>query len=483
MSTPDLPDAGTALRSRLFLLPVLVLVVFVWTIRAEDSPQNPPEFVPESGWDLQIQILLDRPLLPDFAPDGKASPAPGMPALVLVLRQGPVGERLLADLAEIARKTGQAEVFWAAPDENTAKSAQDLKSGIAGAASQSVVALVPEQLRPALLVTGPDRRVSFAHLKSFALELPDIAMEISSLLSEKSGKRMEMPKPLEAGFQGAMKCAACHRSQFVDWLLTPHSHAWSALEKIGRDADENCVGCHVAGWNQPGGFAKAPADRRLADVQCETCHVPARIHTAGNRMKRDEFEARCRDCHTPSASLVNFAELVPWMSHPSAKTSEKRTMQDRERALTEFRNRTYFQFCSKTRYVGSAACKPCHASAHVQWAESRHQGAFQTLRKAGKDAEAACVRCHTTGVGHDGGFQDEKSTPGMAEVGCEACHGPGKLHLEAVSREERLASIFRFDEKCPLCVVNRICATCHDKTNDPDFRIGRDLERVKHREK
>ena len=93
------------------------------------------------------------------------------------------------------------------------------------------------------------------------------------------------------------------------------------------------------------------------------------------------------------------------------------------------------------------------------------------------------MKCHTTGMGHTGGFEDAKKTPGVAEVGCESCHGPGKLHVQATTRESRLASIFRFDEKCPTCVVTRLCSACHDAQNDPGFEVGRSLDRVRHRDK
>lgn len=468
-------------RRRAFLAALLATPFILWRSNAEDPKPKSP--LPDLAWDFQVHVILDRPKLPEFKVEGVAKPGAGELALVVVLEAGVDPGATLEMTSKLAKGSGGVDAFWAAPDEPTGKLAAAAKA-IPGSVSKEIDAFVAPGIRPAILVVAQDGRVVFAHFPGMPGETAAVSDEIA-YLRHKVDPKVASPVAPAPGheYRGALACAACHRAQFVDWLITPHSLAFEGLTKIGRDNDESCLSCHVAGF-RTGGFTTRATDRKFADVQCEACHVPDRLHAGDRKMKSADYAARCTTCHEGAFSLVpHMDEAVPMMSHPAAGSAELATSQIRDQNIAKIRGQMYFEFCSRCDYVGSAACKECHEKSHAAWSSTPHAGAFKTLEAAHKSTEPGCVRCHVSGIGHVGGFVGKEKTPGMAEVGCESCHGPGRHHLDAKTREDRLASIFRFDEKCPTCVVSRICQACHDAQNDPGFDLAKSLERVKHRDK
>lgn len=474
-------------HARFLLLVLTAILAALWRAAADDRNDGGGANATRarsSDWDWLCRVIVDRPPMPRFEADGKALPASGRAALVMVLGEDSDPAAALRQLESLDSGLELADRAWVAPTAVAAGKARETGSKIpAGGVQVEVCALVTVPSRPALLVVGPDGRVGFAHLPGFQWDSRTIVREVESLLreSDPTRKRLETPAPGKE-HQSALECATCHRAQFVDWLLTPHSVALRDLEQIGRDAEAACLPCHVTGWNQPGGFSRRETDRRMADVQCGACHDPDRTHAGDLKLRTEEYPARCRTCHASSASIAHDIKLsLPQVRHGKAKEADRVVFDLREESIRRFKDQTYFQFCAKTAYVGSEACKSCHEQEHAQWAASPHARALESLMATGKESEQACLRCHTTGTGHEGGFQNRKTTPGVGEVGCESCHGPGKLHIEAKTKEERLETIFRFDDKCPTCVVQRICSTCHDSENDPSFELGRRLSRVRHK--
>jgi Cytochrome c554 and c-prime len=83
--------------------------------------------------------------------------------------------------------------------------------------------------------------------------------------------------PGAATYVGSEACADCHEAADKFWKASRHAGAWRTLEKVDKQFDYECTGCHVTGWNQPGGSTMAKTDG-LRDVQCETCHGPGSIH-------------------------------------------------------------------------------------------------------------------------------------------------------------------------------------------------------------
>ncbi len=106
-------------------------------------------------------------------------------------------------------------------------------------------------------------------------------------------------------------------------------------------------------------------------------------------------------------------------------------------------------------YVGSSKCRKCHIKQFKSWDKSAHSENFELLTLMGRDKDAECVKCHSTGYGKTGGFVDLATTPNLAGTGCESCHGPGSEHLagDKKDKEQKRATT----NKSP----GDACAKCH----------------------
>ncbi|MCC6213830.1 MAG: hypothetical protein IT376_03105 [Polyangiaceae bacterium] len=81
----------------------------------------------------------------------------------------------------------------------------------------------------------------------------------------------------ESGFVGVERCATCHASAVEFWRRTPHSRAYATLESQHKQFNLECVGCHVTGYDRPGGSTVTHV-AGLEAVQCENCHGPGSRH-------------------------------------------------------------------------------------------------------------------------------------------------------------------------------------------------------------
>ena len=79
-------------------------------------------------------------------------------------------------------------------------------------------------------------------------------------------------------FLGAETCKRCHSSEYEQWASSAHARAYSSLQSDhGMEFSQECVGCHVTGYQEPNGFVSATAMRPdLKNVQCEACTERAR---------------------------------------------------------------------------------------------------------------------------------------------------------------------------------------------------------------
>ena len=89
----------------------------------------------------------------------------------------------------------------------------------------------------------------------------------------------------QASYSGSESCTDCHADQAAFWQKTVHAQAWKTLVDRGQQFDLDCIGCHVTGWDRPGGSNLAHNDK-LRDVQCETCHGPGSIHVAKGGLEK-----------------------------------------------------------------------------------------------------------------------------------------------------------------------------------------------------
>jgi hypothetical protein len=116
------------------------------------------------------------------------------------------------------------------------------------------------------------------------------------------------PAKGQASYTGTESCVDCHADQAASWNKTVHATAWQTLVDRGQQFDLDCIGCHVTGWDRPGGSNLGHNDK-LRDVQCETCHGPGSIHVAKGGLekpfaiKRGPDDNLCASqCHTKEHS-------------------------------------------------------------------------------------------------------------------------------------------------------------------------------------
>jgi len=110
------------------------------------------------------------------------------------------------------------------------------------------------------------------------------------------------PAPGEAGYVGVEACSSCHQEARRVWNGTPHAHAYVALSSQFKEYNLECVGCHVTGYEKPGGSTVTHVSA-LENVQCEICHGPGSRHLR-SPSKQALIVARpdastCLLCHHP----------------------------------------------------------------------------------------------------------------------------------------------------------------------------------------
>lgn len=143
-----------------------------------------------------------------------------------------------------------------------------------------------------------------------------------------------LPLPAKEGaphYAGSESCKGCHEDAYAWWRnSTKHGRAYATLENVHKEFNLNCVGCHVTGYNQPGGSTVTHVDN-LKDVGCETCHGPGSQHNAepnkAGLIARDTPESVCTTCHTHEHSdRFQYEAFKPMMivpGHGLPKTREK----------------------------------------------------------------------------------------------------------------------------------------------------------------
>lgn len=126
-----------------------------------------------------------------------------------------------------------------------------------------------------------------------------------------------VPPKGQAGYTGTDSCTDCHGEAVAFWSKTVHAGAWKTLVERGQQFDFDCIGCHVTGWEKPGGSNLGHNDK-LRDVQCETCHGPGSIHVAKGGLekpfaiKRGPAPDLCASqCHTKEHS--DTFQLEPYL--------------------------------------------------------------------------------------------------------------------------------------------------------------------------
>ena len=109
--------------------------------------------------------------------------------------------------------------------------------------------------------------------------LDELGSKINRNNYDKFANRKAPPAaPGQATFVGVTTCKTCHQKESKFWQTTRHAGAYRTLVDKERQYTLECVGCHVTGYEQPGG-SNVTDVAELKDVQCETCHGPGSIHS------------------------------------------------------------------------------------------------------------------------------------------------------------------------------------------------------------
>lgn len=289
-------------------------------------------------------------------------------------------------------------------------------------------------------------------------------------LAKIAGERVPMLLH-KTGYSGNDVCAVCHEKEAASWELTTHATAFDTLVRHGADHDAECVGCHVVGYGESGGWSfEQHVGRPLEGVGCETCHGRGGPHLSPGFVQNHDYRAVCQDCHNPEHSLgFVYEEFLPKVSHAANRELAGLPLAEKRRILAE-RRQPRDVLASDAPFVGSKVCGSCHPAEHESWAAHPHGRALASLEAKGQSDDPACLACHTTGYGEPGGFPPGGSPADhadLAAVGCESCHGPGGDHVAAGA--PKAGTIVSLGDKCDSCVILQICGGCHDDANDPGF--------------
>jgi Cytochrome c554 and c-prime len=127
-----------------------------------------------------------------------------------------------------------------------------------------------------------------------------------------------LPPPVPAGqssYVGVAACTTCHESERQFWDRTPHHAAYATLADQNKQFNLDCVGCHVTGYESPGGTTVAHVEN-LTDVQCEVCHGPGSRHAAdpadATLIAIPERSLCAAKCHHPPHVHADWSADAVW---------------------------------------------------------------------------------------------------------------------------------------------------------------------------
>ncbi len=131
------------------------------------------------------------------------------------------------------------------------------------------------------------------------------------------------PPPLgpdDIAYVGSAACAPCHAPAYTWWANHRHGVAYRTLQSVHKEYNLDCVGCHVTGYQKPGGSTVTHnLDRALVGVGCESCHGPGAAHAKDPEVAiaRYTTESTCVGCHNEEHSdLFDYDAFVETLTVP-----------------------------------------------------------------------------------------------------------------------------------------------------------------------
>lgn len=165
-----------------------------------------------------------------------------------------------------------------------------------------------QQSSSAAAPKGSFFRYQLVQVRETAGSDPEVARRMSEYyrrVNEHNRVALADRKPLPAPsgtphYVGGAACTSCHADAHSFWQKTEHARAYETLTSEHKEFNLDCVGCHVTGYNRPGGSTVTHVTG-LTDVQCESCHGPGSQHVeSGGDTKLITLtpaESTCRSCH------------------------------------------------------------------------------------------------------------------------------------------------------------------------------------------
>ncbi|MEM1417030.1 MAG: multiheme c-type cytochrome [Myxococcota bacterium] len=138
-----------------------------------------------------------------------------------------------------------------------------------------------------------------------------------------------------AGYVGSASCQSCHGEAYAWWQGTPHGRAYATLTELDKEFHLDCVGCHVTGYERPGGSTVTwNLEGALVNVGCETCHGPGSLHVrapTAHALPAEAPESLCVSCHNEEHSTgfvyAGYSAMLRAPGHglPSARAATDET--------------------------------------------------------------------------------------------------------------------------------------------------------------
>lgn len=115
-------------------------------------------------------------------------------------------------------------------------------------------------------------------------------------------------EPEGNAYVGSSRCAECHAKKYKRFVeKSSKARSYRSVELMARKLTqgqiEGCLVCHSTGYGQPGGFRSLEATPELANVGCESCHGPGRLHIvkySKKLIRRQPDLKTCETCHDAS---------------------------------------------------------------------------------------------------------------------------------------------------------------------------------------
>ncbi len=148
--------------------------------------------------------------------------------------------------------------------------------------------------------------------------------------AKEHGKDCPPPEKGKPAFAGSESCRDCHEEAFAVFEASKHAHAYQTLVDVGKNYHLDCVGCHVTGYESPGGVCRIDKVEGRAHVGCESCHGPGSLHNedpdSGHIARGNRIED-CIGCHdkenSPHFELERYLAEVLGPGHGKPKTAKK----------------------------------------------------------------------------------------------------------------------------------------------------------------